>query len=222
MPTPELFFQIYEGVTSSVTPSFATDSRDDPFDPNSGASLFGRLRYAGGPVLGGDFNYVRPEAGYSMFLPLRRKFVAALNFEAGYIYPYRGMDIPYYDRYRLGGERSLRGFSYLSILPRKENGDYFYDVYGATLGGDRYLQLNLECQIKVGGPIKLIFFFDTGNTWVEEQGWDIGNLRSSTGAELRVFLPMFQAPLRFIYGVNLDPFPDEDTNDFTFSIGTTF
>ena len=94
--------------------------------------------------------------------------------------------------------------------------------YGATIGGDRYLQLNLEYQIKLGGPIKLILFFDTGNTWVEEQGWDFANLRASTGAELRVFLPMFQAPLRFIYGVNLDPFPDEETNDFTFSIGTTF
>ena len=222
MPTPELYFQVYQGVTSSITPSYATDSRDDPFDPNSGAALFGRLRYAGGPVLGGDFNYVRPEVGYSLFVPLRRRFVAALNVEAGYIYPYRGTDIPYYDRYRLGGERSLRGFGYLSILPRKPNGDYFYDAYGATLGGDRYFQLNLEYQIKVGGPLKLIFFFDTGNTWVEEQGWDFKNLRASTGAELRVFLPMFQAPLRFIYGVNLDPFPDEDTNDFTFSIGTTF
>jgi outer membrane protein assembly factor BamA len=37
-----------------------------------------------------------------------------------------------------------------------------------------------------------------------------------------LFLPIFQAPIRFIYGYNLDPFPDEDQSDFQFSIGTTF
>jgi outer membrane protein assembly factor BamA len=40
--------------------------------------------------------------------------------------------------------------------------------------------------------------------------------------ELRVFLPIFQAPIRFIYGYNLDPWPEEDESDFQFSIGTTF
>lgn len=221
MPTPPLFFQDYRGVTSSLTPSYGSDSRDDPFDPNSGVSFFGRVRYAGGP-LGGDFYYVRPEAGYSVFVPLRRRYVAALNFEAGYIHPFGGKLIPIYDRYRMGGERSLRGFAFLSVLPRKENGDYFRDANGITIGGDRYVQLNLEYQIKLGGPLKFIFFFDAGNTWVEEQGWDFGNLRYGTGAELRVFLPIFQAPLRFIYGINLDPFEDEKKSDFTFSIGTTF
>jgi outer membrane protein assembly factor BamA len=42
------------------------------------------------------------------------------------------------------------------------------------------------------------------------------------GLEMRIFLPIFQAPIRFIYGVNLDPFPDEESSDFQFSIGTTF
>ena len=46
--------------------------------------------------------------------------------------------------------------------------------------------------------------------------------RRTTGAEMRVFLPMFQAPIRFIYGINLDPYLDEKDSDFQFSIGTTF
>ena len=49
-----------------------------------------------------------------------------------------------------------------------------------------------------------------------------------------MFLPIFQAPLRFIYGINLDPKvikgPDgnaaargtKKSSDFQFSIGTTF
>ena len=57
-------------------------------------------------------------------------------------------------------------------------------------------------------------------------------MRTSTGLEMRVFLPIFQAPLRFIYGINLHPkdikdaagsvIQTESKTDFQFSIGTTF
>jgi outer membrane protein insertion porin family len=220
-PFPELFFDEYTGVTSSITPSLVYDSRDDPFDPSQGLTYFGRLRVAGG-FLGGDFNYVRPELGATIFHPLTRRYILAGNFEAGQIFPFADSEIPIYDRYRLGGERSLRGFEYYSVLPRTAIGTYFVTAAGAREGGDRYAQLNLEFQIKLGGPIKLILFSDIGNTWHEKQGWKLDLWRYSAGAELRIFLPMFQAPLRFIYGVNLDPFPDEQGTDFQFSIGTTF
>jgi outer membrane protein insertion porin family len=221
IPQPPLFYDVFTGVTSSITPSIGSDTRDDPFDPSQGFSYFGRLRFAGGP-LGGDFNYWRPEVGATAFYPLTRRYILAGNVEAGIINPFSGSEIPTYDRYRLGGERSLRGLPYYGVLPRTEKGLYFLSPGGARLGGDRYFQLNLEYQIKVGGPIKFILFSDIGNTWHEDQGWDLGLLRYTTGAELRIFLPIFQAPLRFIYGVNLDPFPDEKSSDFQFSIGTTF
>lgn len=221
IPGEDKFYEVYSGVTSSLTPSYAYDSRDDPFDPNEGLSYFTRLRYAGG-ALGGDFHYLRPEAGVSWFYPLTRRYIFAVNLEGGIIKPLAGAQIPFYDRYRLGGERSLRGFEYYSILPRTANGTYFYDANGVQLGGDRYLQLNIEYQIKVGGPVKLIFFSDSGNTWYETQGWDLKLYRYSFGAELRIFLPIFQAPLRFIYGINPKPFSDEKKSNFQFSIGTTF
>ncbi|MCX7895605.1 MAG: outer membrane protein assembly factor BamA [Thermoanaerobaculum sp.] len=221
MPAPTLYYEEASGVTSAITPGFGFDSRDDPFDPNQGVSYFARVRTAGG-ILGGDFNYVRPELGFSFFYPLSRRYILAANLEGGMIRPYGGSSIPLYDRYFLGGERSLRGFSYYSVVPRKANGDYFLTENGSRMGGDRYLQLNLEYQIKLGGPIKFILFADLGNTWHELQGWQLGLLRYSAGAELRITLPIFQAPLRFIYGVNLKPFPDEKRSDFQFSIGTTF
>jgi outer membrane protein insertion porin family len=222
MPGETKFYQTYSGVTSSLTPSYAYNTLDDPFDPNAGTTYFGRLRYAGG-ILGGTFHYWRPEAGITWYHPLSRRYTFAVNFNAGFIKPMRGMQIPIYDLYRLGGERSIRGFQYYSIIPRtQDKGLYFYDASGVPLGGDRYVQLNVEYQIRVGGPIKLILFSDTGNTWNAIQGWDIGWVRYSYGAELRIFLPIFQAPLRFIYGINPKPFRDEQGSLFQFSIGTTF
>jgi outer membrane protein insertion porin family len=217
----EFSFEEFSGKTVSLTPAFATDSRDDPFDPNRGRRFTFRTRFAGGP-LGGDFDYVRPELNYSLFLPISKKMVFATNFEIGQFFPYDDSELPTYERYRLGGDRSLRGLPYYSVLPRDEDGRYFLSIGGARLGGDRYWQLNLEYQIRVGGPVKLVLFTDNGNTYHEDQGWIFDSFRTTYGVELRVFLPIFQAPIRFIYGTVADPFPDEDSSDFQFSIGTTF
>ena len=216
----EVATENFDGRTVSVTPSYNYDSRDDPFDPNRGRRDSFRLRFAGGP-LGGDFSYLRPELTHTQFVPLTKKTGFAFNAEAGQFFTYDDSEIPFYERYRLGGDRSLRGIPYYTVLPRREDGTYFLTASGARVGGDRYWLLNLEYQFRVGGPVKLVLFGDLGNTYHEDQGWDIGLFRKTTGVELRLFLPIFQAPIRFIYGYNLDPFPDEDTSDFQFSIGTT-
>jgi outer membrane protein insertion porin family len=211
----------FSGRTHSLTPGYNHDSVDDPFDPSRGKRYFGRMRLAGG-LLGGDFDYVRPEVGVTQFVPWGRRSTLAYHFEGGQFFPYKDSEIPFYELYRLGGDRSLRGLPYYSVLPRRENGTYFLSPEGARMGGDRYWQLNLEYQFRVGGPVKLVLFLDMGNTYAPQQGWDFSLWRRTTGVEMRIFLPIFQAPIRFIYGINLDPFPDEDDSDFQFSIGTTF
>lgn len=223
---PEPFEQYYEefkGRTASITPSFTIDNRNDPFDTSQGKRFNARVRMAGG-LLGGDFDYFKPEVSQTQWFPYDRKqkFIFAYNAEVGMFFPYNGSEIPIYERYRLGGDRSLRGIPYYTVLPRTEDGRYFLNENGVREGGDRYWLLNLEQQFAVGGPVKVVFFFDMGNTYHEDQGWDLSLWRRTTGIELRVLLPIFQAPIRFIYGYNLDPWPEEDSSDFQFSIGTTF
>lgn len=216
-------YEYFSGKTMALTPGYRYDTRDDPFDPNQGVGINARMRMAGGP-LGGDFDYLRPEFTLTKFMPLSRKkkSIFAFNAEIGKFFPYDDSSIPLYERYRLGGDRTLRGLPYYSVRPRTEDGQYFYTEAGSVLGGDRYWLLNLEYQYRVGGPVKLVLFTDIGNTYIEEQGWDWGLYRHTYGVELRIFLPIFQAPIRFIYGIVLDPYPDEDSSDFQFSIGTTF
>jgi len=217
----ERSFEVFTGKTHSFTPIYNKDTRDDPFDPSRGQSLQGRLRLAGG-LLGGDYDYVRPEILVTRLHSLNRKNIVAYHVEAGQFFTYNESQIPLYERYRMGGDRSLRGLPYYSVLPRTEEGEYFYTPGGSRIGGDRYWQINLEYQFRIGGPVKLVYFIDMGNTYVAEQGWDFSLWRRTTGLEMRIFLPIFQAPIRFIYGYNLDPYPDEKDSDFQFSIGTTF
>ena len=196
----ERAFEVFTGKTHSFTPIYSKDTRDDPFDPSRGQSLQGRLRLAGG-ILGGDYDYVRPEILHTQLYSLNRKNIVAYHVEAGQFLTYNDSEIPLYERYRMGGDRSLRGLPYYSVLPRTEEGLYFSTPGGSRIGGDRYWQIN---------------------TYVAEQGWDFSLWRRTTGLEMRIFLPIFQAPIRFIYGYNLDPYFDEDDSDFQFSIGTTF
>jgi outer membrane protein insertion porin family len=223
-PVPyERAYEVYDGRTVSFTPSYNYDSRNDPFNTTKGRRYNARLRLAGGP-LGGDFDYIRPEIGYTQWLPFTRKerVIFAFNTEFGQFFPYNDSIIPVYERYRLGGDRTLRGIPYYTVLPRTADGQFFYNSTGVAQGGDRFWVVNLEQQFVIGGPVKLVYFIDLGNTYYETQGWDFSLFRRTTGLELRIFLPIFQAPIRFIYGYNLDPFPNEDQSDFQFSIGTTF
>jgi outer membrane protein insertion porin family len=93
---------------------------------------------------------------------------------------------------------------------------------GQSVGGEKYVQFNLEYHFLLGGPFRLLLFADAGNVYGEKQSFDLSNLRTTAGVELRVLLPVFGAPLRFIYARNLDPLPQDSFEDFQFSIGTSF
>jgi outer membrane protein insertion porin family len=209
------------GTTSSFTPTYRYDSRNDPMDPTMGLRFSFATEIAGG-ILGGTNQFVKPELHFTNYRPVFRNVTFAINAEGGWIIPYGNEEIPLFERYRLGGERTIRGFGFGSIMPRKPNGSFFFTSAGSRMGGDKYLLFNFETILTVAGPLKLVAFFDAGNTWLEGQGARIPSLRTSAGAEARIFIPIFQAPLRFIYGINLDPLTGEDKTDFQFTIGTNF
>ncbi len=210
---------------SSLRPSYVIDSRDNPFEPNHGKRLTLAVEYAGG-FLGGDNYFIRPEMSFSIFQPLSNyptKTVLAFNAEAGLIEPFSGRELSSLERFFLGGENSIRGHRYRSIFLRQPNGDPVRDpVTQVILGGDKFAQFNLEYHFLLGGPFRVLLFADAGNVYGEDQSLDLSNLRTTAGVELRVFLPVFGAPLRFIYAKNLDPLPQDSFEDFQFSIGTSF
>jgi outer membrane protein insertion porin family len=201
------------------------DSRDHPFEPTRGQRLSVGVEYAGG-FLGGETYFIRPELAYSTFIPVSNyptQTVFALNVEGGMIDPFGGRELPTLERFYLGGENSIRGHRFRSLFLRKPNGDPVLDPdTGIILGGDSFMQINLEYHFLLGGPFRLIMFGDAGNVFGEEQTFDLSNLRYTAGAELRILLPVFGAPLRFIYAVNLDEKPKDSFEDFQFSIGTSF
>lgn len=216
--------QEFERSVNSIRLSYGYDRRDSRLQPTSGMRYSASLDYAG-DVLGGTTWYYRPRGTFSLYKPLTQgsfKSVGAINVEASYIKPLGGQELFFLDRFYLGGETSVRGFDFRSIWVRDENGDTVTDQSGFPLGGDRSLQINGEFIVLVGGPFRLIGFFDAGKVWGEGQSLDFTDFRTSAGVEMQVNVPLFGAPLRFIYSRNLDPLPDDRFDTFQFSVGPSF
>jgi len=229
--------QRFQLTNSSLRPAYVFDSRDSRVEPTIGKRFSASLEYAGG-FLGGDNYFWRPEIGASWFQPVTQvplKSLFAINVEAGYIKPFGGKTLNFLEQYYLGGETSIRGFNFRSIWVRCEGGEPFpgrdepcqpdetlIDDFGFPVGGDRFFQLNLEYHLLVGGPFRILAFVDAGNVYGADQSLDLGRMRYTAGGEMRIFVPVFGAPLRFIYAKNLDPKPDDRFEGFQFSIGATF
>jgi outer membrane protein insertion porin family len=230
-PIPPLATSLVDGTTSSITPSYQYDSTNDPFDPSTGYKGHIALQYAG---IGGSNYFVKPILSGTAFVPFLRHKYFGFHLEGGYVRPLAGRELPIFERFQIGGEQSLRGFGIGSVVPLGRDHRIFVDDKGRILGGDKYALLNAEYIFATIGPVKALVFGDVGNTWIESQSFGLGGIRSSAGLELRLLLPIFQAPLRFIYSWNLHPiqpldqfgFPisrlKERRSGFDFSIGTSF
>ena len=198
--------------------------------------MVGSLEYAGGP-LGGENYFVRPRLNLTYTKPVLRRPVLNVfraNLDLGYIDPFGEVDgVPYelyfLDTFYLGGENSIRGFAFRSIWVRDPvTGRTIVDQAGFPQGGTRSFQLNIEHHIVLQGPFRLVLYADGGNVYSEDQNLDFDHMRYVAGAELRINVPLFGAPLRFIWANLLNPYDNLPPGDqerfesFDFSIGVSF
>ncbi|MCM2316310.1 MAG: outer membrane protein assembly factor BamA [Thermoanaerobaculia bacterium] len=229
VPLPDVFDEQF--ITSAIIPAYRYDSRDNPFDTFRGTRLSGAVSYVGG-FLGGTISLIKPIMTFSHFHPISKRGTVSFNAEGGYIHPTSDdcanfiadldefdneLCVPRSERFFVGGEQSVRGFDAYSIGPRE-----VINGFASVVGGYSYTVFNLEYIYKVNDPLRLVLFADAGQAYGYKENIDLGNLRYSTGAELRIFLPVFQFPLRFIYAYNVDPTPIDEFETFQFSIGNTF
>jgi outer membrane protein insertion porin family len=202
--------------TRSITFGVSRNTTDKHIDPSRGSVQSGSVEYAGGP-LGGDTEFVKYFLNAKAFYPVTASTVFSWNALWAHVVPVvTDGEIPIFERFFLGGPYSIRGFRSRELSPRDPN-------TGEAIGGNKELIGNFEYLFPLVPEIgfKGVFFFDIGNTW--EQGrwpWDGRQLRYAYGAGVRWYSPM--GPLRFEWGWNLKPGPDESKRVMEFTIGTAF
>jgi len=199
---------------SSLFPVIYRSTVDSPLTPTRGTLYSISCKFAGS-FLGGDISFIKPRFEWTFFHPLISNHIVGLHLEYQFIKTMKDSNVPIWERFYLGGERSIRGYQIYSIGPRSER--------GANMGGEKSIVFNAEYIIPVGGPLYAIFFYDIGNSFLSDQKMDFKKLYSSTGLEIRIFVPALRVPFRLIFSYNSPKIYESDSNfAFRFAIGTTF
>jgi outer membrane protein insertion porin family len=138
---------------SKISPSIIYNTINEPIFPSRGTKYTAALDVAG---LGGDTSFVRGRAEGTWYVPVTTRTSFGFRAQAEYIRPYgETTTLPIFEKLVLGGEYSIRGFDLRSVGTRDERS-------GLVLGGNKTLLFNGEFMINVGGPVRLVFFYDTG------------------------------------------------------------
>jgi outer membrane protein insertion porin family len=136
-------------------------------------------------------------------------------------------DVPFYDRYYLGGPDSLRGFRFRSVSPRERP---LFPAEGASrepIGGDTYWFGSAEYSVPIiqsdkerGVGLRFAVFYDIGNVMLDPYSYDFSNYLDNWGLGLRLNLPI--GPLRLDYGIPIhhDRF-NSGSGQFQFGVGYT-
>jgi len=199
---------------SSLTPTIYRSTIDSPLTPTRGTMYLFSIKFAGS-FLGGEIHLIKPHLEWTFFKPVFANHVIGLHLDYEYVKPLRNSQVPFWEKFYLGGERSIRGYEIYSIGPRSEK--------GTNIGGDKSLVFNAEYIIPVGGPLYLIFFYDRGNAYALKEKISLKNTYTSTGVEARIFVPALRVPFRLIFAYNNPTvYKEESRFAFRFAIGTTF
>jgi outer membrane protein insertion porin family len=233
---------------SKIVPSIVYNTVDNPLFPSTGKRYTVSVDLAG---LGGDTNFWKPNVEGVWYFQQSKRTSFGFRAQAEYIAPFSGSkSLPITELLYAGGEYSVRGFDLRTIGPRATtivpptyNGLTFLPVLmpgavpldsypadsGLVIGGNKLLLFNAEYLIQVAGPVRLVLFYDAGQVRDVGQKFAMSEFRTSTGAEVRFFMPVLNVPFRLIFAYNpkrqyiLDStLQPQSAFAFKFAVGSTF
>jgi outer membrane protein assembly factor BamA len=170
-------------------------------------------------ALGSDVTQFGVVGQAKYFLPFGKRETGRFTwaqFWRGGLSEARDQPVAFTDRFRLGGEFSVRGYPTNSLGPRDEN--------GVALGGEVLFIVNQEVHALVlrtqrYGNVSVLGFFDAGNTWADRESIE-GGLFKSVGVGARYLSPF--GPLRLDVGFPLDRRPDDPSYKVYLGFGSVF
>ena len=130
-------------------------------------------------------------------------------------------DLPPAQKFYLGGPNNMKGYQLFLLGPQTVSTAGLPQPTGGTV--QAFSLFELEYPIIREAGIKLVTFFDAGNTW---DHWPSGgnddpfSVRTDVGFGLRWFSPI--GPLRFEWGYPLSAKGSEQSPVFQFFIGPPF
>jgi len=196
---------------TSIEVGLIKDTTDSYFFPTEGYRVRGSVEQAG--AMGGDYTFTKFQIDARKYWTvtrdvLDRRSVLSLKGQVGYI----ASDAPIFERFYVGGIGSIRGFEYRGVGPRE---------FDTPLGGDFLALASAEYSFPiVEKTLTGVLFIDTGTV---SRQVSLSTWRVSVGAGIRFTVPLLgPVPFAFDFGFPLLKDDEDETEVFSFSIGTTF
>ncbi len=207
---------------SKITPSLVHNTVDNPVFASAGRRITASFDLAG---LGGDTSFWNTRLETIQYIPLSRRVSLGFRAQGEYVKAYRDTTddaLPIFEKIFLGGEYSVRGYDIRAISPRDPEADFI-------IGGNKGLLFNGELLVNIAGPVRAVLFYDAGQVQVSGDTFRVEDFRTSTGLEIRFFMPVLNVPFRLIGAWN----PQRDgvldnqrlpakRFTFKFAVGSTF
>jgi outer membrane protein insertion porin family len=142
---------------SSISPSLFYDTRDDPFNPESGSIKGVVLKFASKALLS-EAEFIKTTLKSSWYFRLKKGLILALSLKGGVSHGFGdSVELPIVERFFLGGRTTVRGYDHDTLGPLSEDDE--------PTGGNVFAQLNGELRISLGKGFGLVTFVDAGNVW---------------------------------------------------------
>lgn len=130
-------------------------------------------------------------------------------------------DVPFFDRYYLGGQNTLRGFRYRGVSPRDPPSAFVGPaVSDEPIGGDTYWYSTVEYSVPIIDRLRFALFYDIGQVSLQPYSFQANDFDANWGLGFRLNLPI--GPLRLDYGIPTrhDQY-NSGSGKFQFGVGYT-
>ena len=214
--SPQLLREEGYRTDSSITLGMSYDTRDSVLLSRHGVHADFSAEFAGGPLLG-QTNIYKFQADAQKYILLPYDMIITIAGATG-VADYYGnsTEVPLFDRFFIGGSRSVRGFGNRDIGPIDDNDE--------PLGGDTMAYTNLELTFPIIDRVRGAVWNDMG--FLDARSFHYTDALqegdAAAGVGLRLNLPI--GPLRLDYGL---PYKDQgynhnNTGKFSFDVGYQF
>jgi len=213
-----------------LTASYTSDSRDKAVFPTRGGLQSLRAEVS---VPGSDLQFYRLTYRHRRYIPLTQRFVVSLDADLGYGDGLGSTEaLPFFDNFFAGGPRSVRGWEENTLGPRETTTDRDPTGGNIKIAGSVEIFAPPPLEGEFAKTLRLGAFFDFGNVWttsnptfegtelVAPTGFDLGDLRYSTGLSATWLSPVGALTVSYAFPLNAED--GDDTQVFQFGLGQTF
>jgi outer membrane protein insertion porin family len=200
------------GLLSGPNMGLIWNTSDGPLNPTKGEVISLTFDQAG-KIWGGQFRFYKVTGEARKYLLLGWETILAGRLKIGFAEPLGSEEnLPIFERFYSGGEKSVRGYARRKLGPLNANGD--------PIGGLSLIEGSLELRRPIWGPLGGALFVDFGQVSTRSFDPPVNNLKFGSGFGANYQTPV--GPLSLYVGFPWRPARGESTWQIYFSVGAFF